>query len=263
MLPGALHGQAFVPHIDSKLLQGLLRLLVEVHAKLLLVRGLLVDPEANLVGEALVVVSSGEQGVSHGADIDVSHPVCSFEIVVQISTLAGFLGIFGGIWHLLALVRFWGHEHLLDADIELVGLNHTRCNIHFHSETARVVHACGLTQHLECQSHGEIRVTVHRLEALLGKGASFFPQILFDLSNAVWIEASTNHFEVLEGHRLVSLVLMADVRLQVSHRVLVHILVHELIQAISTVFEVAHTLILVLLRLIPQQTVVLCLSIGD
>ena len=49
MLSCTLHGQSLVTHVNALLLQGLLSLKIEEATKLVLMSGLFVDPEANLI----------------------------------------------------------------------------------------------------------------------------------------------------------------------------------------------------------------------
>ena len=57
--PGSFNSQRSVPNVNALLLEGLLQLLLEVGTNLWLRCRILIDPQANLVREFLIVETSG------------------------------------------------------------------------------------------------------------------------------------------------------------------------------------------------------------
>ena len=170
----------------------------------------------------------------HCAYADVLRPGRTFKEAVK-ALIRVSSGVVPSIRVLLSLVFLSAHENLLDTNVKLFRLHHFGGHFHLHSEAAGVVKTGCLAQHLESQTHRQIRVSDHGLVAFHGEGTSLFPQVLHDLLDRVGVEAATDHFTVLDSDSLVGFVAMADVRLDVIHLWLVHSLIHVLTWLLSVV----------------------------
>ena len=136
-------------------MQRLFCLLIEEWSKLVLVRRLFIDPEAHLITEPFVVVTSREQGVLHSTNINILGPAGSLKVFVQARVLVNFL-VLSSVWDFLALLFLWREKDLLHSNVEIFGLNHLGGYFDLHVEAADVVEVRCLTEHLQSQSHREL-----------------------------------------------------------------------------------------------------------
>ena len=118
-------------------------------------RRLFIDPEAHLITEPLVVVTSREQGVLHSSNINILGPAGSLKVFIEARIIVNFL-VLSSVWDFLALLFLRREKDLLHSNVEVFGLNHLGGNLDLHVEAADVVEVCCLTEHLQSQSHREL-----------------------------------------------------------------------------------------------------------